>query len=364
MTRLVEHVKGIIRAHGPIPIAEFMRLALTARADSYYMRGDPFGRTGDFVTAPEIGQVFGELIGVWCVDVWRRLGSPARLRLVEMGPGRGTLMKDALRAARVEPAFVKAADVVLVEVSPTLCRAQKEALARSEARSLAWCERIEDVGGEGPLVLVANELFDALPIRQFVRGAHGWFERCVGLDGDEGLILGAAPEPAPRALVPASFAEAPIGAIFEIAPAREAMARTIGERLAASSGAALVIDYGFAGPSLGDTLQAVRRHGYADVLRDVGEADLTSHVDFTALAAAFAGCGARLLGPVRQGEFLDRLGARERTAALKRHARPEQAAELDRAYARLTSPRAMGEMFKVLCAFAPETLKPAGFETP
>jgi NADH dehydrogenase [ubiquinone] 1 alpha subcomplex assembly factor 7 len=358
MSDVARHLKDLIRADGPISIAEFMRIVLTARDDSYYRRTDPLGARGDFVTAPEISQIFGELIGLWCVDVWHKLGAPKVFTLVELGPGRGTLMKDALRAARVAPSFLNAVNVAMVEVSEALRRLQQDAL-REAAVPAHWLDRFEDVDAKGPLIVVANEFFDALPIRQWVRGASGWHERCVGLR-EEALVFGAGGA-VDDGVIATSVRNAPTGSIVETSPARAAVARMIGEQMKRYSGAALAIDYGFAGPAIGDTLQAVKAHSYADVLAEPGHADVTSHVDFTALGHAFAEGGVAVTPLVTQGAFLDRLGARERVAALKRGASQAQAAALEAAYARLTGEAGMGSLFKVLCARAPATLEPAGF---
>lgn len=358
MSSVARHLKDVIRADGPISVAEFMRIVLTGRDDSYYRRTDPLGRRGDFTTAPEISQVFGELIGLWCVDVWRKLGSPATCTLVELGPGRGTLMKDALRAARLVPAFLNAVTVSMVEVSEALRRLQQDAL-REAPVAAHWLDRFEDLDVKGPLIVVANEFFDALPIRQWVRGESGWNERRVGLSGDT-LTFGAA-GPIDHALIPEGVRGAAAGSIVETSPARTAVARMIGEGIGRNGGAALAIDYGFAGPAVGDTLQAVKAHAYVDVLAEPGHADVTSHVDFAALAQAFAEGGATVSTLATQGAFLNRLGARERVQALKGSASAKQVQDLDASYARLTGDAAMGSLFKVLCAFAPATLEPLGF---
>ena len=362
MTALATHLKGSIRAEGPMPVAAFMRIVLTGRADSYYMRGEGFGAAGDFVTAPEISQIFGELIGLWCVDVWRQLGEPARFSLVEMGPGRGTLMKDALRAARVASGFLRAAAVAFVEVSPVLRRHQQEALQGAAVASVGWLDRFEDLGAAcGPLIIVANEFFDALPIRQLVRADGRWVERCIGLGAAGEFVFAAVPHSIDAELIPESLRGAADGSIVELAPARAAVARAVGERLKNESGAALAIDYGYAGPATGDTLQAVKGHAYADVLAEPGSADVTSHVDFSALGAAFMDGGAAISALTGQGEFLKRIGAVERVQALKRSANAPQAERLEQAYQRLTGDQAMGSLFKVLCAYAPARLRPAGF---
>jgi NADH dehydrogenase [ubiquinone] 1 alpha subcomplex assembly factor 7 len=357
MTDVAQHLKDLIRVDGPITIAEFMRVALTARGDSYYRSRDPLGTAGDFVTAPEVSQIFGELIGLWCADVWRQLGSPKRFALVELGPGRGTLMKDALRAVRIVPGFLDAVSVVLVEVSEALKRVQREALP---ALPVHWHDRFDDIDDSyGPIIVVANEFFDALPVHQFVRTQAGWAERCVGLDAKGDLSFGLAP--ASAAAVSAALRDAPIGAVVEIAPARAAVAEAVSERIGASGGATLAIDYGFAGPAVGDTLQAVKAHNHVDVLAEPGAVDLTSHVDFTALGEALAVGGARVCPLVTQGDFLNALGASARVAALKAKASGPQSVDLDASLRRLTDAQAMGSLFKVLCAVAPASVQPAGF---
>jgi NADH dehydrogenase [ubiquinone] 1 alpha subcomplex assembly factor 7 len=357
MTDVVQHLKDLIRADGPITIAEFMHVALTARGDSYYRSRDPLGAAGDFVTAPEVSQIFGELIGLWCADVWRQLGAPKRFALVELGPGKGTLMKDALRAVRIVPGFLESVSVVLVEVNEALKRVQREALP---ALPVHWRDRFDDIDdSHGPMIVIANEFFDALPVHQFARTQKGWAERCVGLDARGEFAFGLAP--ASAAAVPEALRDAAVGAVVEIAPARAAVAEAIGARIGASGGAMLAIDYGFAGPAVGDTLQAVKAHKYVDALAEPGSADLTSHVDFTALGEALAAGGGRVCPLVMQGDFLNAIGAPARVAALKAKASAVQGADLDAALHRLTDAQAMGSLFKVLCVVAPASVQPAGF---
>jgi len=353
---------------GPLSVGAFMAEALGHPRLGYYMRQDPFGAGGDFTTAPEISQMFGELVGLWCVDSWARLGGPAPFHLVELGPGRGTLMRDALRAAGMVPAFRDSAIVHLVETSPTLRARQRETLGDS----VHWHDRLEEVP-EGPTLLIANELFDALPIRQVQKTNHGWFERLVDLDPagtDEAprfrFVLEAFGSSGNR-LVPDALRDAPDGAVVEVSPASLSVAGTIGARLAAHPGAALIIDYGYShGPAVGDTLQAVRRHAYAPVLDDPGEADLTAHVDFAALAAAATTAGADAFGTVDQGEWLARLGIRQRAAALSAKATPAQAADIRAALDRLTGQDQMGTLFKALALASPGAFPmgnaPAGFD--
>jgi len=323
-----ERLRRLIRHEGPIPVARFM-----AEANAhYYATRDPFGAAGDFTTAPEISQMFGELIGLWLVEVWRGMGRPAPVRLVELGPGRGTLMADALRAARLDPAFLAATELHFVETSPALIGAQRARLP--QARHAGDFAEVPD----GPLLLVANEFFDALPIRQFVRVGTAWRERRVGLDGERFV-----------------FTES--GELSETAPAREAAMAEVARRVAAFGGAALVVDYGHARSAPGDTLQAVRGHRFHDPLVAPGEADLTAHVDFEALAAAARAEGAAVHGPVGQGAFLHALGIEARAAAL----RPKGGAAVDAALTRLTGDDAMGSLFKVLSLTSPDLLPPPGF---
>jgi SAM-dependent MidA family methyltransferase len=303
--------------------------------------------------------MFGELVGLWAVEVWQAMGGPAPLRLVELGPGRGTLMADALRAARLVPAFRAAASVHLVETSPALRERQKNALAPAGAE-IHWHERIEDVPA-GPAIVIANEFFDALPIRQFAATARGWCERLVGLqEGDLAFGLTAEPE--------TGICEVPTaGAVLERSDEAVAVIGLLAHRLVRQGGAALLVDYGYVEPGTGDTLQAVRRHSRANPLQDPGEADLTAHVDFRSLGNAATMAGARLHGPATQGEFLLALGIETRASLLKRRATPAQAEEIDRALERLTgsSPEAMGELFKVLGLSHPDLgalpgLRPGG----
>jgi SAM-dependent MidA family methyltransferase len=363
MTALLRHIQDAIRAGGPLSVGAYMRLVLTERDDSYYRNRDPIGAGGDFVTAPEVSQIFGELIGLWCADIWRQLGMPRRFALVELGPGRGTLMRDALRAARIVPGILEAACVELVEASAVLRDKQRDALRNAGAGGLAWRDDFGSVTAGLPAIVIANEFFDALPVRQFVRTGRGWQERCVGLDSDGGLLFGLAPDAVDERLVPVAVRDAAPGAIVELSPARAQLGALIGERIAQDGGALLAIDYGFAGPALGDTFQAIKAHAFADVLAQPGAADLTSHVDFTALGDAVAAAGARVLPVATQGAFLRALGGFERLTALKRGADTAQSETLERGFRRLTGDEAMGSLFKVLGAVAPATLQPAGFAT-
>ncbi len=341
-----------IAAHGPIGIEAYMSAALTDPEFGYYMTRDPLGRSegrgGDFITAPEVSQMFGELIGLWLASEWQRMGAPDPVRLVELGPGRGTLMADALRTMAVMPELLSAADLHLVEASPLLMAKQRERLQAN------WCESLAQVP-EGPLLLVANEFFDALPIRQFVMTDEGWRQRLVSVENGELRFAGG--ERATDLKI-----EAGMGDIFEASPASTAIVREIAGRLAECGGAALIIDYGHSAPGLGDTLQAVRGHQYADVLAEPGEADLTTHVDFAALAEAARSADAGVHGPVAQGAFLTSLGIEERARKLSETADPGQRSDIETALERLTSAGAMGELFKVMALTDRAAPAPAGFE--
>lgn len=359
MTELAELIAHRIRATGPLTIAEFMVEALQHPRLGYYATRDPLGAKGDFITAPEISQTFGELIGLWCADTWTRIGRPIPVLAVELGPGRGTLMADALRAAAVTPDFRQALRLHMVETSPALRNLQAQALA---AASPTWHDGLETVP-EGPILLIANEFLDALPIRQFERGDDGWHERRVGLTGD-GSTLAFLSDPgtsATAALLPPQLASAPAGSIAEICPAALVLAASLGERLRRSDGAALFIDYGHSASACGDTLQAVRKHAYHSALESPGSADLTAHVDFAAFAAAARATGARVHGPVTQRDFLLSLGIEARAARLLERATPAQAAAIESGVRRLIDRAEMGTLFKVMALTRADAPTPAGF---
>jgi NADH dehydrogenase [ubiquinone] 1 alpha subcomplex assembly factor 7 len=339
-----------IRAEGPISVAEYMAQALLHPEHGYYATRDPLGARGDFVTAPEVSQIFGELLGLWCADAWEKLGRPARVVLAELGPGRGTLMRDALRALKAAPAFRRALALHLVERSPALRTRQQAALADAAP---CWHEDASELP-EGPLILLANEFLDALPVAQLVRAEDGWHERRVALDAEGRLAfaLDAALAHAPG--------DAPPGSVRELRPAAAALAAELAGRLKAQSGYALFIDYGYAESACGDTLQALRRHRRHEVLAAPGEADLTAHVDFAAFAAAARRGGARVWGPLPQGALLARLGLAERARALMTRALPAEIAAIESGCRRLAHPAAMGTLFKAL-ALGGDHPAPAGF---
>jgi len=344
---LQSEIKKLIKSSGPMPVWRYMELCLMHPQHGYYVSRDPLGREGDFTTAPEVSQMFGELLGLWAASVWRSIGSPQQLRLVELGPGRGTMMADALRALRVLPPLYQTLSVHLVEINPVLRDKQKAAL--SGVRSISWHDDIDAVP-EGPSIILANEYFDVLPIHQVVRQPNGWHERTVEIDDNGNLAFGAAPEPLPRfdVLLPPLLRAAPLGAVFEWRPDSEMM--KIATRVRDQDGAALIVDYGHLRSDAGDTFQAIARHSFTDPLKAPGQADVTAHVDFQALTRAAEDLGARVHGPVTQGDFLKRLGIEQRAATLMAKATPEMSADIDGALKRLTGGGrgGMGSMFKVL----------------
>jgi SAM-dependent MidA family methyltransferase len=352
---LRDRLARLIAANGPITVADYMAAAVAG----YYAEREPFGPGGDFVTAPEVSQMFGEILGAWLLQSWLDAGRPAPVRLVELGPGRGTLAADILRTARVVPALLEAATVHLVEASPRLRAVQAKTLAGAPLRP-RWHDGIDAVPS-GHLLLVANEFFDALPIRQFVRAGGKWRERVVGLAPGGGLAFGLGAGGLAEADVPAALGAAAEGAVLEVSPASIAVMRTIAGRIVRDGGAALVVDYGHATGGFGDTLQAVRGHAFADALAAPGEADLTAHVDFAALARAARAEGAAAHGPLGQGRFLLALGLLERAGRLGRDAGEAARAAITAAVERLAGAEAMGTLFKVLAVTRPGRPPPAPF---
>ncbi len=356
MSPLAALLRDIIAKDGPITVERYMAEALGHPAHGYYVTRDPLGAKGDFTTAPEISQMFGEMIGLWCVATWQRMGAPSPFVLAELGPGRGTLMADALRAARLEPRFLDAARLHLVETSPAL--REKQSATLSACRP-AWHEDFAAVP-DGPLLLVANEFFDALPIRQFERTADGWRERLVGSNGERFTFILSAR--APEASLPH---DAPVGAVAEISSASLRAMDEIGGRIARHGGAALAIDYGYVradnARAWGETFQALRGHQRHDPLEAPGQADLTAHVDFAALARAARDAGAVPYGPLPQGLFLKALGIDVRALRLARDATQEQRTAIDAALHRLTHADGMGLLFKALAVAHPSLGAPDGF---
>lgn len=354
MSALADALRAEIRRSGPLPLARFMDAALNDPVHGYYRTRDPLGAAGDFVTAPEISQMFGELLGVWLAYSWQQMGSPGDALLVELGPGRGTLMGDALRATQRVPGFHESVTLHLVETNPVLRQAQQTALGAFEPM---WHARVADLP-PGPLLLVANEFFDALPIDQYIFAKGAWHERRVGLaknqEGGEEFVFTVGP-PAERVFPPGSE-----GAIREDAPAGHAVLRQVATRLASFGGAAIIVDYGTANGETGDSLQAMRGHARHDPLTEPGSADLTSHVDFAALAAIARQAGAKAFGPMEQGRFLEILGIAQRAEVLSKSS-PAQTGKIGLAVKRLIAPTEMGTLFKVLAVTGPQQPTPPGF---
>ncbi len=349
---LKDRLMAEIAATGPISVADYMTRCLHDPQGGYYATRPAIGETGDFITAPQVSQMFGELIGLWLIEAWRGLGEPGRAILCEAGPGDGTLMSDIGRAARRRDDFLAACEVWLVEASAPLRALQAERVSGFPA-SPHWAQSLAEVPERAPLLLVANEFLDCQPGRQYQRTADGWAERIIGLDDGGGLAFGVQPLGGAEVMP-----EAPLGTVIERSPAQEAIGAEIGARIAEQGGIALLIDYGRSAAEPGDTLQALAGHRKVDPLADPGAADLTMHVDFPNLLAAAEGAGAKT-GMTTQGAFLKTLGIEARAEALSK-SRPDRADAIARQLERLTAPDQMGDLFKVAAVWRGPT-PPPGF---
>lgn len=370
MTALEQRIFDRIRSEGPISLAAFMAEALFDPREGFYATRDPIGAGADFVTAPEISQMFGELLGLWCVQCWRDMGAPPRLSLVELGPGRGTMMADMLRAARLDPDFIRAAHVYLVEASPALKMKQGETLDDAPC-PVTWIDTLE-AAPEAPALIVGNEYLDCLPVRQFLQTPDGWRERLAGLaPGEAGgetlayVLSAAAPHPDDLAQIPDVLQDAEPGAVAEFHPAFGPLATHLAERFAQRPGRALFIDYGPADSEPGDTLQAVASHHKTEPLARPGGADLTARVDFGALARRARDAGLDVAGPIEQSAFLTALGIEHRAAALSmkqsQAGNMEERSKIARQLHRLTGEEQMGALFKAICLSAPGLPPAPGF---
>ncbi len=362
MNALEEFIIERIRETQPLSVAEYMVFALGHAEHGYYMTRDPFGARGDFITAPEISQMFGELLGLWTAVVWQGMGAPEKINVVELGPGRGTLMADMLRAGFAAPGFRDAVHVQMVETSPALKTLQQRALDGIDlARPAQWHGAFDDIA-PGPVIVLANEFFDALPIEQYFHAGDYWCPRVVDIkpDGDGLCFVLLPPFDAPE--LPPGLLDVAPDTMVEVCPAGLDIIEKISRRIVADGGAALIIDYGHGESGPGDTLQAVKGHDHHHPLVDPGEADLTAHVDFGALGQRVFASGARAHGVVGQGVFLDHLGIRERADALLAKATPEQAEDITGAVKRLTEATEMGELFKVMAITGVDAPPPPGFE--
>ena len=351
MTALGDLLIARIARTGPITVADFMADCLMHPDHGYYATRDPFGREGDFTTAPEISQMFGELIGLSLAQSWLDQGAPVRCLLVELGPGRGTLMADVLRATRAVPGFHAALEVHFVETSPVLREAQAQAVPHAQ-----WHEHV-DALPDAPLFLIANEFFDALPVRQFIRDGGGWRERMVGATED--ALLWGLSASAPLALLAHRIADTKDGDFVEICPALPSIVRTVADRINAYGGTALIVDYGD-WQSQGDTMKALAGHQTTGPLSAPGEADLTAHVDFAEITRHCAPAKFSRLTP--QGVFLERLGITQRAQTLAKHLSGQKLEAHIKAHRRLTHPAEMGDLFKVLSIYPHTASPPPGLE--
>jgi len=356
MTLLGEDIKTLIRLEGPISVERYMTMALSDPRYGYYMTRDPFGEKGDFTTSPEISQIFGELLGLWCADLWLRMGSPHAISLVELGPGRGTLMQDALRAMKSIKGLLQSVQVTLVETSPTLRKAQQNLLETFDL-PIQWHSDVSSLP-QLPTLLIANEFFDALPVRHYQKHNGNWHERLVGLNQHDELTFGLAREPEAALII-----EADEGSILERNLVGERIMHDLSAHIAQYDGAGIAIDYGHSQSGMGETLQAIRHHRFVDPLEEPGEADLTTHVDFERLLDIARRQSNAISGPIVQADFLEALGIRQRGEALLKSAHSDQAKAIMSGLDRLTdrAPNQMGSLFKVISFYHPEMPKPAGF---
>ncbi len=357
-TPLARKLIARIAAGGPIPVSAYMDACLNDAKHGYYRTAQPLGRSGDFITAPEISQMFGELLGLWAASVWKAMGAPEPVSLIELGPGRGTLAADALRAAKALPPFRETLSLHLVETSPVLRAEQSRRLANHGAR---WHETLADVP-DGPAIILANEFVDALPVRQLVWCDGEWRERCVGHDAEQGFHFtegsAAAMTAEERELVPGGPAG---GEVAELRPGAARLLTDIARRGASGPQAALFIDYGHTEAASGDTLQAVSGHRYAGVFDAPGQHDITAQVNFRHLAQQTQAAGLSAFGPMPQGRFLLQLGLEARCQTLLRGATPDQQRKVMSGARRLVDPAQMGELFKVMAVTAGMSEAPPPF---
>lgn len=357
MNQLAEHIKDLIKSKGPITIAGFMELVLQHPEYGYYRRHDPLGQRGDFITAPEISQMFGEMIGLWCAEMWRQMGQPEHFILLELGPGRGTLMQDALRATAKVPGFCQALQLHFMESNETLRKLQQEKLIDHLPIYIDDISQLPDA----PIIVIANEFFDALPIRQFEKTFQGWCERAVSVNEHDLVFTHVPADAMLTQLIPESLREANPGTFYEVSLPSTSIMRQLSKHIARNGSGFLVIDYGFLEACGQPTLQALANHKFVDVLSNPGEVDITAHVDFGLLRTVASGQGLNVTGPIGQGEFLQNLGIELRASQLKLHATPQQAEAIDVGLKRLIDASEMGTLFKVLAVTSSQLSTPAGF---
>ena len=357
---LESQIKKMIDMFGPMDLGTYMQMCLTDHKEGYYIKRSPIGKDGDFITAPEISQMFGELLGAWIGDLWQRAEKPS-FTLLECGPGRGTLMLDILRVSEKFDGFADAADIYLLEMSPVLRKQQKNAL---DSKKITWVEDLRDIPTSKPIICIANEFLDALPIRQLVKDKKGWMERAIIHNDKDPQELSFDLRPAEHDLLqflPEHGRECEEGEMYEISPDRMNWLLFFSQLIKDATGIALFIDYGYDQVARGDTFQAVKDHSYADPLKDPGASDLTAHVDFSQIAYAAEQTYLSSYGPVYQGEFLKKLGIEERARILKKNADNSARLKLDGELGRLTSSDQMGELFKVMAIANQAFPKPEGF---
>lgn len=366
MTDLNDHLIKLIKLHGPITVSNYMTEALTNPKYGYYVNQNPFGKKGDFITAPEVSQMFGELIGLWFADLWLKLGRPVKVHLIELGPGNGTLMADVIRVLDVLPEFLKVIDLHFVEASPQLKNIQKEKFKDFNGNK-TWHETVKSAlnaanNDDEVTFIVANEFLDALPIRQFQKGDLGWHERMVTVnEKGDGLSYMLSPFPAQDAELPEHLKTATEHSIIEISPMAEYLTAQIAEHFKSHEGAALFIDYGYTDYQTGETLQAVEKHAYTDVFESPGYSDISAHVNFRKLYDIAEHIGIKALGPVGQGRFLSNMGIEERVKSLSENATIEQKKDILGGLNRLMAPDEMGTLFKVLGMISRTDIDVAGF---
>lgn len=353
ISKTANKIIAMIENDGPVTLERYMQLCV----DAYYGGSEPFGRSGDYITAPEVSQMFGEAIGVWMATAWQMLGSPKKCNLVELGPGRGTLMADILRTVKILPGLTETLQLHLVETSYKLRDMQKQKLEEFGV-TVCFHDSFASIPAN-PSLFVANEFFDALPIRQLIKTGDVWRERMIGFENGE--LAFAAGDIVEK---PEWAGDGNDGDIIEISQARQRAASMIAEHVAANGGAGLIIDYGHEKSVAGDTFQAVSKHKFVDVLQMPGSCDVTAHVDFEQLGKDLVAGGAEIHGPKSQGEFLIAMGLREREAMLKKKAPARVRINLSRQAARLVSDKQMGLLFKVLAVTSHGLGKPHPFGDP
>lgn len=359
MTALAEIIRREIRDNGPMDLGRYMGLCLGHPTHGYYMTRDPFGVQGDFTTAPEISQLFGEVIGAWIVDAWSKMGAPDPVHLVECGPGRGTFMADILRVTKAVPEFHKAVQVHLIEMSPVLREKQKQML---QGERVTWHGDLESVPADGPLMIIGNEFLDALPIRRFMSLKDSWMEEVVGLDEKGGFISGLVPaDPGVVAHIPRMLFKPAETDCIEISPALNQFLGNAYKRLEKQGGLALFIDYGYPQTACGKTLQGVKKHQPVSIFEAPGEVDLTAHVNFETVGTIALESGLTVHGPVPQGDYLKRLGIELRQAILNKNATDRQKQDIQNSVDRLTGYDQMGRLFKVIGISADPALTLEGF---